>query len=69
MADYTLIMDLDTLIITSKQVGANKFDCNIFRMSRDSDIDIERFVIFVFLLTNFSILSFFVIQNRNSRFE
>jgi hypothetical protein len=68
MADYTLIMDLDTLIVTSKQVGANKFDCNIFRMSRDSDIDIERFVIFVSSQT-FLFYDFFCIQDRNSRFE
>ncbi|CAG2114012.1 unnamed protein product [Medioppia subpectinata] len=39
-SDYTLVMDLDTIIITCKEILTNKFYCYIFRMTRDSDIDL-----------------------------
>jgi len=61
MADYSLIMDLDTLIITSKQVGGNKFDCTIFRMTRDSDIDVHKFVFYIHVYSFYSFCYSFIV--------
>ena len=42
MSDYSIVMDLDTLVITCKLTGSNKFEVYVFRMTRDSDIDLQQ---------------------------
>ena len=43
MADYSVVMDLDTIVITSKLMGSNKFECHIYRMNRDFDIESQKY--------------------------